>query len=330
MARRSRSGWSEDRCRSPRALEYCHPDRRRAGQGAPPRRHSPGLEAREHHADRVGREVAGFRPGHAVRTGQRRSPSTTRRAENSGGLTVGGHVHGHAAIQLSRAAGRKAGRCADGHLFVRRDRVRNDHGTTCVRGTSPARLISAILNGGSPSPSSSSYRTFRPPRPNAHPDASPRIPMSDGKPRTTCCFSCARSRPLPMRRRRQSRRPRVSGRQPERALWTTAVLAALGASLLWAGRGNVIAPLPATPAVSLPAVPGRRHEHLCRPRSAICRCRPMAGGLSTLPSRPTGRESSAFGRGVLARSARCQAPTARRRRSGRRTAGGLGSSPMAT
>jgi eukaryotic-like serine/threonine-protein kinase len=51
------------------------------------------------------------------------------------------------------------------------------------------------------------------------------------------------------------RRPRVLGRLSERALWMTAVAAALAVSLLWVGRARVANPPPMNPPISFPLFP---------------------------------------------------------------------------
>ena len=103
----------------------------------PPRRHRPSRsEARQHHADEVGREAARFRAGEDRRAGSRwQSVDAADDAAGPDGskATILGTFQYMAPEQLEGHGGRRAHR----HLRVRRGALRDGHGEEGVRGEEP-------------------------------------------------------------------------------------------------------------------------------------------------------------------------------------------------
>ena len=134
---RGSSGQGAAPCRAAPAIRSR--DRRRPGQGAPAGDRAPRPEARQRHADEVGREAARLRPREVSGRGAAGVRGLAPGDRGAGEPAPDGARHDprHVPVHGARAARRQGGRRAHRHLRLRLRALRDGHGPEGVHGKEP-------------------------------------------------------------------------------------------------------------------------------------------------------------------------------------------------
>ena len=218
------------------ALKHRHRDRRRARHGAPQRHRPSRSEARQHHADEVGREAARLRPRQARRRRQRRlgRDEPRRGRTRRPAADRAGHDPRHVPVHGARAARGPGGRRAQRHLRVRRGALRDGDGPEGVRGQEPGEPDRARSLEPEPPPISThpaADAAGARPRRQDLPREGSRRPLADRARRDGCsCSGSPRAARRRECRRRSPRAARAARRSPggsrrPRRCWRPAALA---------------------------------------------------------------------------------------------------------